>query len=79
MNAVLLKKYKKMIESRNRHDWFESYLTSFVLLLNIQYVYRSQERWWKMHFHTVSPSQSRSSWRCLLKSRSQTGQRQRHR
>ncbi|KAH6641197.1 hypothetical protein F5144DRAFT_125099 [Chaetomium tenue] len=52
MNAVLLKRYKKVIESRNRHNWFELYLTSFVLLSNLQYVYRSQERWWKMHFHT---------------------------
>ncbi|KAK3339711.1 hypothetical protein B0T25DRAFT_560445 [Lasiosphaeria hispida] len=52
MNVALLRRFRKMIESRNRHNWFELYLTSFILLSNLQYVYRSQERWWKMHFNT---------------------------
>ncbi|KAK0725621.1 hypothetical protein B0H67DRAFT_551143 [Lasiosphaeris hirsuta] len=54
MNVALLRRFRKMIESRNRHNWFELYLASFILLLNLQYAYRSQERWWKMHFNITT-------------------------
>lgn len=53
MKTVILKKLKKMIKTRSRSHWFEAYLTIFILLSNLQYVYLSQERWWKMHYNTV--------------------------
>ena len=53
MTTVILKKLKKIINTRSRSNWFEAYLTIFILLSNLQYVYHSQERWWKMHYNTV--------------------------
>ena len=53
MKTFVLEKVKNMIQTRGRSHWFETYLTIFILLSNLQYVYRSQERWWKMHYNTV--------------------------
>ena len=53
MNTVILKRLEKIIKTRSRSHWFEAYLTIFILLSNLQYVFRSQERWWKMHYNTV--------------------------
>lgn len=50
----ILGRVKKMIRDRKRNSWFEIFLTIFVLLTNLQYVYNSQIRWWTMHFNTVS-------------------------
>jgi hypothetical protein len=53
MKTEIFEKLKKMIKTHSRSHWFEAYLTVFILLSNLQYVYRSQERWWKMHYNTV--------------------------
>ncbi len=50
----ILHRMKKMILDRSRKSWFEIFLTIFVMLTNLEYVYQSQVRWWKMHFQTVS-------------------------
>jgi hypothetical protein len=49
----IFRRMKKKIKDRARNCWFEVFLTTFVLLTNLQYVYQSQIRWWKLHFNTV--------------------------
>ncbi|KAM0188240.1 hypothetical protein ACHAPI_010729 [Fusarium lateritium] len=49
----IMAEIENILKGRNsRSKWFEVYLTVFVLLANLQYVYKSQERWWTMHFNT---------------------------
>ncbi|RTE77836.1 hypothetical protein BHE90_007718 [Fusarium euwallaceae] len=53
MQDEILADIERVIRSRNsRTRWYEIYLTIFVMLANLQYVYKSQERWWEMHFNT---------------------------
>lgn len=51
----IMSEIENILKGRNsRSKWFEAYLTIFLLLANLQYEYKSQERWWTMHFNTVS-------------------------
>ncbi|CAM1505884.1 Fc.00g115210.m01.CDS01 [Cosmosporella sp. VM-42] len=53
MKDEIFTKIEGILKARNsRSKWYEIYLTIFVLLANLQYVYKSQQRWWKMHFNT---------------------------
>ncbi|KPM43704.1 hypothetical protein AK830_g2898 [Neonectria ditissima] len=55
MKERIFTEIESILKSRNsRSKWYEVYLTVFVLLANLQYVYKSQVRWWEMHFETVS-------------------------
>ncbi|KAM0437878.1 hypothetical protein ACHAPT_002243 [Fusarium lateritium] len=55
MQEAILSDIENIIKGRkSRERWYEIYLTIFVLLANLQYVYKSQERWWMMHNNTVS-------------------------
>ena len=54
MKSEVLDKMRRMIEDRRRNQWYELCLTMFIFLSNLQYVFGKQQRWWKLHFDTVS-------------------------
>lgn len=53
MKNAMLESMRRMIEDRRRNNWYEVYLTMFVLLSNLQYVFQKQQRYQKLHYGTV--------------------------
>lgn len=57
MKDQILQEMQTIIVTRKYERWYEVYLTVFVLLATLQYVYTKQERWWNMHNFTVGSDQ----------------------
>lgn len=54
MKKDILRKVKRMIEARNRNSWYENFLTVFILVCILEYSYRENDRYWRLHVDIVS-------------------------